>query len=204
MRLAGGAATAPHRATWNRICLVVNGAGRSTVGDRTFEWSRHDVFTIPHWTWATHAARGGDADFFIVSDHAVFEAMGLLREERRWVKDGIGARLLRRAACRRRCGCSTPSASTTWRCPARRSACGARSGIAPRLVDRRVELFVVQAARQRVDHGTGDWVHAAARRDASELVAKAPGLGIDGVCSCAFASFHTSTAGHVVTVGSPA
>jgi gentisate 1,2-dioxygenase len=82
LRLGAGAPTAPHRATWNRICLVVDGAGRSTVGDRTFEWSRHDVFTIPHWTWASHAARGGDADFFIVSDYAVFEAMGLLREER--------------------------------------------------------------------------------------------------------------------------
>jgi gentisate 1,2-dioxygenase len=82
LRLGAGAATAPHRATWNRICLVVDGAGRSTVGDRTFEWSRHDVFTIPHWTWASHAARGGDADIFIVSDYAVFEAMGLLREER--------------------------------------------------------------------------------------------------------------------------
>jgi gentisate 1,2-dioxygenase len=82
LRLGAGATTAPHRATWNRICLVVDGAGRSTVGDRTFEWSRHDVFTIPHWTWASHAARGGDADLFIVSDYAVFEAMGLLREER--------------------------------------------------------------------------------------------------------------------------
>ncbi len=82
MRLAAGAASAPHRATWNRIVLVVNGEGRSTVGDTTFEWSRHDVFTIPHWTWASHTARGGDADFFIVSDQAVFEAMDLVREER--------------------------------------------------------------------------------------------------------------------------
>jgi gentisate 1,2-dioxygenase len=82
LRLTASASTAPHRTTWNRICLVVNGAGCSTVGERTFEWSRHDVFTIPHWTWASHAARGGDAEFFIVSDHAVFEAMGLLREER--------------------------------------------------------------------------------------------------------------------------
>lgn len=82
LRLGRGAATQPQRTTWNRICLVVDGEGRSTVGDRTFDWSKHDVFTIPHWTWATHQARGGDADFFIVSDYAVFEALGLLREER--------------------------------------------------------------------------------------------------------------------------
>ncbi len=82
MRLPAGGASQPQRTTWNRICLVVEGEGRSTIGDRTFEWSQHDVFTIPHWTWATHTARGGEADFFIVSDYAVFEAMGLVREER--------------------------------------------------------------------------------------------------------------------------
>jgi gentisate 1,2-dioxygenase len=83
LRLADGAESQPQRVTWNRICLVVRGAGRSTVGERSFEWSQHDVFTIPHWTWATHRASGEDADFFIVSDHAVFEAMGLTRVERR-------------------------------------------------------------------------------------------------------------------------
>jgi gentisate 1,2-dioxygenase len=81
-RLAAGAATQAQRTTWNRICLVVDGEGRSTIGERTVEWTRHDVFTIPHWTWASHAARGGDAELFIVSDYAVFDAMGLLREER--------------------------------------------------------------------------------------------------------------------------
>src|SRR5204863_2539553 len=46
------------RSTWNSICLVVSGDGRSTIGDKRFEWSRHDVFTIPHWTWAAHEPRG--------------------------------------------------------------------------------------------------------------------------------------------------
>ena len=40
---------------------------------RRFEWSQHDVFTIPHWTWASHEASGGDADLFIVSDKSAFE-----------------------------------------------------------------------------------------------------------------------------------
>jgi len=31
------------------------GRWRSTIGDQRFEWSRHDVFTIPHWTWAAHS-----------------------------------------------------------------------------------------------------------------------------------------------------
>ena len=42
----------PRRATHNAVCLVASGDGRSTIGEHRFEWSRHDVFTIPHWTWA--------------------------------------------------------------------------------------------------------------------------------------------------------
>jgi gentisate 1,2-dioxygenase len=73
--------TKARRATYNAICLVVSGEGRSTVGERTFEWSRHDVFTIPHWTWASHEARGAAADLFIVTDRAIYERLDLLREE---------------------------------------------------------------------------------------------------------------------------
>lgn len=79
--LAKGAATRARRATYNQICLVVSGEGRSRIGDQAFEWSRHDVFTIPHWTWATHEARGGEADLFIVTDRSVFEALDLVRVE---------------------------------------------------------------------------------------------------------------------------
>ena len=56
-RLVGGTPTRARRATHNAICLVVAGEGRSTVGEQTFEWTRHDVFTVPHWTWATHESR---------------------------------------------------------------------------------------------------------------------------------------------------
>jgi gentisate 1,2-dioxygenase len=69
------------RATWNAICLVVSGDGRSTIGDQRFEWSRHDVFTVPHWTWATHEPRGASAELFIVTDRAIYERLDLLREE---------------------------------------------------------------------------------------------------------------------------
>ncbi|MFO1364389.1 MAG: cupin domain-containing protein [Burkholderiales bacterium] len=82
MRLAAGATTQPVRATWNAIVLVVAGEGRSTVGERTFEWARHDVFTVPHWTWAAHTASGGSADLFLVTDRAVYEALDLARVER--------------------------------------------------------------------------------------------------------------------------
>jgi gentisate 1,2-dioxygenase len=73
--------TRQKRATHNAICLVVCGEGRSTVGERSFDWTRHDVFTIPHWTWASHEARGAEADLFIVTDRSIYERLELLREE---------------------------------------------------------------------------------------------------------------------------
>lgn len=82
VRLPAGAGTRPRRMTANAVCLVVAGEGRSTVGAQSFEWSRHDVFTIPHWTWATHqATRDGGADLLVVTDRAVHERLDLFREE---------------------------------------------------------------------------------------------------------------------------
>jgi gentisate 1,2-dioxygenase len=73
--------TRARRATYNAVCLVVAGEGRSTIGEQRFEWSRHDVFTVPHWTWASHEARSASADLFIVTDRAIYERLDLLREE---------------------------------------------------------------------------------------------------------------------------
>ncbi len=81
MRLTKGQTTRPKRTTCNMMCLVVSGAGRSTVGEHTFDWSQHDVFSIPHWSFASHTATGGDADLFVVSDRVAFERLDLLREE---------------------------------------------------------------------------------------------------------------------------
>jgi len=81
VRLSREVTTRRRRATFNAVCLVVDGEGRSTVGERTVEWSKHDVFTVPHWTWVSHQARGGDADLFVVTDRAVYERLELLREE---------------------------------------------------------------------------------------------------------------------------
>ncbi|MET0632116.1 MAG: cupin domain-containing protein [Xanthobacteraceae bacterium] len=80
-RLSKNIPTRNKRATYNVVCLVVSGEGRSLIGEQSFEWSRHDVFTIPHWTWARHEARGGDADLFMVTDKSAFEALDLVREE---------------------------------------------------------------------------------------------------------------------------
>ncbi|MFZ2143682.1 MAG: cupin domain-containing protein [Xanthobacteraceae bacterium] len=80
-RLTRGTATRLKRATYNVVCLIVRGEGRSHIGDQTFEWSQHDVFTIPHWTWARHEPLNGDADLFMVTDKSAFERLDLVREE---------------------------------------------------------------------------------------------------------------------------
>jgi len=80
-RLSANAPTRLKRATYNVVCLVVRGEGRSQIADESFEWSEHDVFTIPHWTWARHEAKGGDADLFMVTDKSAFERLDLVREE---------------------------------------------------------------------------------------------------------------------------
>ena len=81
LRLTPGATTRPRRATWNAVCLVVAGEGRSTVGGRVIDWSRNDVFTIPNWAWAEHAAIGGEADLFMLTDQPVLDLLGLSRTE---------------------------------------------------------------------------------------------------------------------------
>jgi gentisate 1,2-dioxygenase len=81
VRLKRAEPTRPKRSTCNMICLVVSGAGRSSVGEHCFTWSQHDVFSIPHWTWASHEAEVGDADLFVVSDKSAYERLDLLREE---------------------------------------------------------------------------------------------------------------------------
>jgi gentisate 1,2-dioxygenase len=83
MRLSKNVETRPKRGAYSTICLVVSGEGRSTVGDKTFDWSQHDVFTIPSWAFASHRAISGDADIFMVSDKVVFERLDVLREEMR-------------------------------------------------------------------------------------------------------------------------
>jgi gentisate 1,2-dioxygenase len=80
VRIDASRTTRPKRATFNSICLVVSGEGRSTIGDATFEWSKHDTFTIPHWAWARHTA-SSEADLFVVTDRAVMERLDVVRVE---------------------------------------------------------------------------------------------------------------------------
>ena len=71
----------PRRSTANAVCVVAEGSGRSTVGDRTFDWDKHDVFTVPHGMWASHHATSKDATLFVMTDRDLMARLGLLQDD---------------------------------------------------------------------------------------------------------------------------
>jgi gentisate 1,2-dioxygenase len=80
-RFTRGRDTASHRTTANAVCLVVEGEGVSTIGNRTLAWRKHDVFTVPHWNWTSHCAKSAEAHLFMFTDREVLARVGLLREQ---------------------------------------------------------------------------------------------------------------------------
>lgn len=83
LEIPDGGTSADQRTTANALYVVVEGAGRSTIGDVTHDWQAGDTFTAPHWTWAQHHAMGGKARLVVVSDREVLRRMDFLREETR-------------------------------------------------------------------------------------------------------------------------
>ena len=71
------------RNTASQVFFVVEGQGRTEIGDETFEWSANDVFAVPNWVWFSHSA-DNDAVLFSYSDRAALENLGLWRETRQW------------------------------------------------------------------------------------------------------------------------
>jgi gentisate 1,2-dioxygenase len=66
------------RVTDGTIYHVVEGHGRTMIGDTTFDWSPRDVFVAPSWLPVRHAA-DDDAVLFSFSDRPVQKALGLWR-----------------------------------------------------------------------------------------------------------------------------
>ena len=81
-RLEAGRPTEGVRSTASTLVYVLSGSGTSTIGDTEFSWSKNDVFTVPHWTWASHVARDNDAFLIKVSNSGMLKTLGLLRSER--------------------------------------------------------------------------------------------------------------------------
>jgi gentisate 1,2-dioxygenase len=70
----------PYRTTDATVYCVVEGRGRSRVGDDDFAWDAHDVFVVPSWCRVAHDA-SEDAVLFSYSDRPAQKALGLWREE---------------------------------------------------------------------------------------------------------------------------
>ena len=66
-RLPTGTKTRRYRTTANTIFLVVEGAGETTIGDRSFSWRRGDTVVAPGWHAIGHRATS-DAQLFALTD----------------------------------------------------------------------------------------------------------------------------------------
>ncbi|HEV8549825.1 MAG TPA: gentisate 1,2-dioxygenase [Polyangiaceae bacterium] len=69
-----------YRSTDGTVFSVVEGHGRTHVGDQAFDWSPKDVFVVPSWGRVRHEAEE-DAVLFSFSDRPAQKALGLWREE---------------------------------------------------------------------------------------------------------------------------
>ncbi len=79
--LPGGFATAPYRSSDATVFVPVEGHGRTTIDDRTFDWGPRDVFVAPSWKWIEHST-DNDAVLFSYSDRAAQQKLGFWREQR--------------------------------------------------------------------------------------------------------------------------
>ena len=70
----------PHRGTDATVYLVVEGKGRTRVGDQQFDWGPRDIFVAPSWSPVSHEAEQ-EAVVFSFSDRPAQQALGLWREE---------------------------------------------------------------------------------------------------------------------------
>ena len=75
-----GATTRPSKTTASQVVAVIQGRGKTTVGEAQFVWSRGDVIAIPSWTSFSHAADEPSV-ILTVSDRPVVEKLGFLRTD---------------------------------------------------------------------------------------------------------------------------
>ena len=73
--------TARYRSTDATVFAVVEGRGRSRIGEQVFEWGSRDIFVVPSWQWVTHEAED-EAVLFSFSDRPVQQKLDLFREDR--------------------------------------------------------------------------------------------------------------------------
>ena len=70
----------PYRFTDSTIFCVVEGSGRTRVGDTSLTWKQHDIFVAPSWMPVSHETEE-DAVLFSASDRPLQQYLGIWREE---------------------------------------------------------------------------------------------------------------------------
>jgi gentisate 1,2-dioxygenase len=78
--LPAGFRGTPYRQTDATIVVVVEGHGRTRIGDTTYAWGPKDIFVVPSWAPMSHDAQD-DAVLFSLSDRPAQKALGLWREQ---------------------------------------------------------------------------------------------------------------------------
>lgn len=68
-----------YRGTDGTVYSVVEGRGRTRIGDTTFSWGPRDIFVVPSWHRVSHET-DEEAVLFSFSDRAAQKALGLWRE----------------------------------------------------------------------------------------------------------------------------
>lgn len=79
--LPKGFSTASYRSTDATVYSVVEGTGKTVVGDKEFIWGPKDVFVVPSWHHHQHFAND-ECVLFSYSDRPVQQVLGLWREDR--------------------------------------------------------------------------------------------------------------------------
>ncbi|MFF1508320.1 gentisate 1,2-dioxygenase [Streptomyces sp. NPDC058326] len=80
--LPSGWHSAAYRSTDATVLLVIEGRGRTRIGDQVLDWEAGDVVVVPSWSWVRHEA-DEESVLMSYSDQAAQRALGLWREERR-------------------------------------------------------------------------------------------------------------------------
>jgi len=75
-RVRAGGATRVHREVGSSVFQVFEGSGTVTVGERTWQVARGDLFVVPSWQpCSAQASAAGALDLFRFSDTPIFEAL---------------------------------------------------------------------------------------------------------------------------------
>ncbi len=80
--LPGKFTSEPYRQTDACVYSVVEGSGRTKIGETTLEWGPKDAFVIPSWAEHQHFVDSEDAVLFSFSDRGIHEKLGIWREQR--------------------------------------------------------------------------------------------------------------------------